>query len=236
MRGGAGPALSPGAMDAQAHLATADRRAVPHVVPVCFAIRERTLYITIDEKPKRRPGTALKRLRNIAENPAVAVVVDRYDEDWTRLGWVMLRGHADILNEGTEHRAAQTLPTAGAFLCVPCYRSISSGSIGARSNGAERNSRRRIRTQARRHRGSSRTPDNRRRSPSSRTSDNHNHSHTLDNQRRSPSSRTSDNRNRSHTPDNHSRRPTTRSRHQLRLRQCRHRSSNPNTSPPQVSG
>jgi PPOX class probable F420-dependent enzyme len=90
-----------------AHLATADRRAVPHVVPVCFAISEHTLYVTIDEKPKRRPGTALKRLLNIAENPAVAVVVDRYDEDWTRLGWVMLRGHAEILNEGTEHRDAQ---------------------------------------------------------------------------------------------------------------------------------
>jgi PPOX class probable F420-dependent enzyme len=92
-----------------AHLATADRRAVPHVVPVCFAIRERTLYITIDEKPKRRPGTALKRLRNIAENPAVAVVVDRYDEDWARLGWVMLRGHAEILHEGPEHQDAQAL-------------------------------------------------------------------------------------------------------------------------------
>ena len=90
-----------------AHLATADRRAVPHVVPVCFAISEHTLYVTIDEKPKRRPGTALKRLLNIAENPAVAIIVDRYDEDWTRLGWVMLCGHAEILNEGTEHRDAQ---------------------------------------------------------------------------------------------------------------------------------
>src|SRR6266545_2251523 len=74
-----------------AHLATADRGAVPHVVPVCFAVAGGTLYITIDEKPKRS-ATALKRLRNIAENPAVAVVVDRYDEDWARLGWVMLRG------------------------------------------------------------------------------------------------------------------------------------------------
>jgi PPOX class probable F420-dependent enzyme len=92
-----------------AHLATADRRAVPHVVPVCFAILERTLYITIDEKPKRRPEVALKRLRNIAENAAVAVIVDRYDEDWSRLGWVMLRGHAEILREGTEHRNAQAL-------------------------------------------------------------------------------------------------------------------------------
>src|SRR5712692_9179850 len=91
------------------HLATADRSAVPHVVPVCFAIADDSLYITIDEKPKRQPGAALKRLRNIAENPAVAVVVDRYDEDWARLGWVMLRGHAEILSEGTEHRDAQGL-------------------------------------------------------------------------------------------------------------------------------
>jgi PPOX class probable F420-dependent enzyme len=92
-----------------AHLATADRNAVPHVVPVCFAILDMTLYVTIDEKPKRRSGTALKRLRNIAHNPAVAVVADRYDEDWARLGWVMLHGHAEILTEGTEHQAAQAL-------------------------------------------------------------------------------------------------------------------------------
>jgi PPOX class probable F420-dependent enzyme len=91
-----------------AHLATADRRAVPHVVPVCFAIREHTLYITIDEKPKRS-AAALKRLRNIAENPAVAVVADHYDEDWTRLGWIMLHGRAEILTEGTEHGDAQAL-------------------------------------------------------------------------------------------------------------------------------
>jgi PPOX class probable F420-dependent enzyme len=92
-----------------AHLATADGRAVPHVVPVCFAIFEHTLYITIDDKPKRVSGIALKRLRNISENPVVAVVADRYDEDWARLGWVMLRGRAEILSEGTEHRDAQTL-------------------------------------------------------------------------------------------------------------------------------
>jgi PPOX class probable F420-dependent enzyme len=92
-----------------AHLATADRRAVPHVVPVCFVISEGTLYTTIDEKPKRHPGAALKRLRNIAQNPAVAVVIDRYDEDWTLLGWVMLRGQAKVLIDGTEHHDAQAL-------------------------------------------------------------------------------------------------------------------------------
>jgi len=92
-----------------AHLATADRRAAPHVVPVCFAISGGTLYITIDDKPKRRGDTRLKRLRNISENPAVAVVVDRYDEDWARLGWVMLRGRAEILEGGAEHDDAQAL-------------------------------------------------------------------------------------------------------------------------------
>jgi PPOX class probable F420-dependent enzyme len=90
------------------HLATADRGAAPHVVPVCFALADAALYITIDEKPKQA-GAPLKRLRNIAENPAVAVVVDRYDDDWTRLGWVMLRGQAEILTEGTEHARAQAL-------------------------------------------------------------------------------------------------------------------------------
>jgi PPOX class probable F420-dependent enzyme len=92
-----------------AHLATADRRAVPHVVPVCFAISEGTLYITMDEKPKRHPSIALKRLRNIRENPAVGVIVDRYEEDWALLGWVMLHGHAEILTDGMEHRDAQAL-------------------------------------------------------------------------------------------------------------------------------
>jgi PPOX class probable F420-dependent enzyme len=91
------------------YLATADDRANPHVVPVCFTISHHTLYITIDEKPKRVAGTSLKRIRNIERNPAVAIVVDRYDEDWTLLGWVMLRGRAEILSGGTEHDHAQAL-------------------------------------------------------------------------------------------------------------------------------
>lgn len=89
-----------------ARLATADAKGAPHLVPVCFAVEAETLYITIDEKPKRldRP---IKRLANIAANPAVAVVVDRYDDDWSQLGWVMLRGQAEILVEGHEHARAQ---------------------------------------------------------------------------------------------------------------------------------
>jgi PPOX class probable F420-dependent enzyme len=93
------------------HLATAEAGGMPHVVPVCFALDGASLYIAIDEKPKRldRP---LKRLRNILANPAAAFVVDRYDEDWSRLGWVMLRGRAEILEGGEEHDRAQTLVVA----------------------------------------------------------------------------------------------------------------------------
>jgi len=90
------------------HLATADARATPHLVPVCFAVSDGVLYITIDQKPKGDPRT-LKRLKNIIENPVAAFVADRYDEDWTRLGWVMLRGPAAILAEGAEHDGAQAL-------------------------------------------------------------------------------------------------------------------------------
>jgi PPOX class probable F420-dependent enzyme len=90
------------------HLATADARAAPHLVPVCFVVIEGALYITIDQKPKDDPR-ALKRLRNIIENPVAAFVADRWDEDWTRLGWVMLRGRAEILGDGAEHDRAQAL-------------------------------------------------------------------------------------------------------------------------------
>ena len=90
------------------HLATADAACAPHLVPVCFGLGGETLYITIDEKPKSR-GRPMKRIRNILENPKVAFIVDRYDEDWARLGWVMLRGSAEILETGAEHDSAQAL-------------------------------------------------------------------------------------------------------------------------------
>jgi PPOX class probable F420-dependent enzyme len=102
-----------------AHLATADAAGVPHLVPVCFAVEDASLYITVDEKPKRT-DIPLKRLRNIQENPQVAVTVDRWDEDWTHLAWVMLRGTAEILTGGTEHDRAQDLLRAR----YPQYRTM----------------------------------------------------------------------------------------------------------------
>jgi PPOX class probable F420-dependent enzyme len=102
------------------HLATADRKGMPHVIPVCYVLAEGTLYITIDEKPKRR-DVPLKRVRNILENPQAAFVVDHYDEDWRRLGWVMLRGPTQILESGPEHDQAQELLRAR----YPQYRAMS---------------------------------------------------------------------------------------------------------------
>ena len=90
------------------HLATADGGGAPFLTPVCFGLSGDTLYVTIDEKPKRR-DVPLKRVRNILENPNVAFLADRYDEDWARLGWVMLRGRADILDAGEEYDRAQAL-------------------------------------------------------------------------------------------------------------------------------
>ncbi len=98
-----------------AHLATAGPGAEPHVVPVCFAVAIRSdmeedrCYIAIDEKPKRSAPGRLKRLRNIAANPAVALVADRYDDDWSRLGYVLLHGRARVLEGGPEHAEALRL-------------------------------------------------------------------------------------------------------------------------------
>jgi len=78
-----------------AHLATADAGALPHVVPVCFAYTEGAIWIAIDEKPKTT--ARLKRVRNIEENPQVSLIFDRYDEDWTRLGYVLVHGTAELV-------------------------------------------------------------------------------------------------------------------------------------------
>ena len=96
-------------LDAQrvARLATADAAGRPHVVPICYAVAGDTVYFTVDEKPKRKPGARLKRLANLRENPFAALVVDRYDEDWSRLGWVMVQGRAEVLESGPEHDLAQ---------------------------------------------------------------------------------------------------------------------------------
>src|SRR5262249_18778404 len=61
-------------------------------------------FSPIDEKPKRTSPRKLKRLRNIAANPSVSLIIDRYDENWQRLAYVLFRGTAKILLRGVHHR------------------------------------------------------------------------------------------------------------------------------------
>jgi PPOX class probable F420-dependent enzyme len=78
-----------------ARLATVDEHGRPHVVPICFALDGDTLYTAVDEKPKRT--RRLRRLANIEANAAVEVLIDHYEEDWSRLWWVRLRGRARVV-------------------------------------------------------------------------------------------------------------------------------------------
>jgi PPOX class probable F420-dependent enzyme len=91
-------------------LATAGTGGQPHVVPVCFALDGETIYFAVDAKPKQT--TDLKRLRNIAANPAVSLLVDHYEDDWTRLWWVRVDGRARALTEGAESERAIELLAA----------------------------------------------------------------------------------------------------------------------------
>jgi PPOX class probable F420-dependent enzyme len=76
-------------------LATADADGRPNVVPVCFALAGDRLVTPVDEKPKRT--TDLRRVRDVEENPFVALVVDEYAEDWSTLWWVQVRGRAAVV-------------------------------------------------------------------------------------------------------------------------------------------
>lgn len=92
-----------------ARLATADANGAPHVIPVCFAVSPGggRIYIALDEKPKTVDVRKLKRVRNILENPQVALTADRYSEDWQHLAFAMIRGDAELLEPRTdEHPAA----------------------------------------------------------------------------------------------------------------------------------
>jgi PPOX class probable F420-dependent enzyme len=94
-----------------AHLATVDEQGRPHLVPIAFALRDDIVWSAVDAKPKRT--RALRRLANIAANPAVCVLVDHYEEDWTRLWWVRADGRARIL-EATDPDAAAGLDALAA--------------------------------------------------------------------------------------------------------------------------
>ena len=91
------------------HLATADENGRPHVMPICYVFDGNDFYSPIDEKPKRSAPLGLKRIKNIQANSHVAVVVDRYDENWKRLAYVLIFGRAKVLLRGPRHRRAVRL-------------------------------------------------------------------------------------------------------------------------------
>ena len=108
-----------------ARLATVTPAGAPHVVPICFAVEGDTIYTAVDAKPKRT--TRLQRLRNIDANPAVSVLADHYDEDWTRVWWARADGSARVL--GDDARAIALLAArydqfepAGAVIAVDVER------------------------------------------------------------------------------------------------------------------
>jgi PPOX class probable F420-dependent enzyme len=115
-----------------AHLATADERGRPHLVPMVFVLREETIYSAVDAKPKRT--RALRRLANVAANPQVAVLVDHYAEDWESLWWVRADGGGRVLDatdaEGREaialltarHTQYRQRPPAGPVLAIDVER------------------------------------------------------------------------------------------------------------------
>ena len=77
-----------------ARLGTVGADGLPHLVPVTFAVEGDAVFFAVDAKPKR--AQRLRRLRNIAENPHVSLLVDEYDEDWSRLWWVRADGVARV--------------------------------------------------------------------------------------------------------------------------------------------
>jgi PPOX class probable F420-dependent enzyme len=90
------------------YLATAGMDHQPHVVPVTFAVLDDRIVTAVDQKPKST--STLRRLRNVAANPLVAVLCDHYDEDWHRLWWVRADGTAATADDpATRHDALRVL-------------------------------------------------------------------------------------------------------------------------------
>jgi len=79
------------------HLATADAKGRPQVVPVCFVFDGQAIYSVLDAKPKATPLRQLRRVKNILANPQVSLVVDHYEENWDKLQYILVSGDAELL-------------------------------------------------------------------------------------------------------------------------------------------
>lgn len=90
-----------------AHLASTNKCNVPHVVPICFVLKEGIIYSALDSKPKQVKPRHLRRVRNISVNPTVSLVFDRYSEDWSQLGYVLVTGQGSLICQGDERSKAE---------------------------------------------------------------------------------------------------------------------------------
>jgi PPOX class probable F420-dependent enzyme len=90
-----------------ARLATTDPDGRPHLVPIVFALAGDTVYSAVDRKTKR--SRTLRRIENARVRPDVTILVDHYDDDWSRLWWIRLRGRARVLDTGDERERALEL-------------------------------------------------------------------------------------------------------------------------------
>ncbi|MDQ4066631.1 MAG: pyridoxamine 5'-phosphate oxidase family protein, partial [Thermoproteota archaeon] len=79
-----------------ARLATVDSEFKPHIVPVVFVFDGNNFFIPVDEKRKAAKPGKLRRIRNIQDNPNVALLIDEYSEDWTKLAFIMIEGKASV--------------------------------------------------------------------------------------------------------------------------------------------
>jgi PPOX class probable F420-dependent enzyme len=132
-----------------AHLATADAEGNPYVVPVCFAFDGTRFFLPLDEKPKNVGDQALRRVRNIEARPQVALLMDRYAEDWSRLGYVLVRGRATLMHPSDPARAPALLLLREryqqyrtmaleerAMIAILPYRVVSWGSLDDDGSGS----------------------------------------------------------------------------------------------------
>ena len=92
-----------------ARLATVDSRGRPHIVPVCFAYDGKALYSAVDRKPKRVTPERLVRLQNIRATSRVALLIDEYDEDWTQLWYILIRGRAKLIPNSAHQERARAI-------------------------------------------------------------------------------------------------------------------------------
>jgi PPOX class probable F420-dependent enzyme len=94
-----------------ARLATLDAQGGPHMVPICFAYDGKVFYTAVDRKPKRVAPERLVRLRHIQAEPQVALLIDQYEEDWTQLWYILVRGKAKLIpNSLPRERARDSAP------------------------------------------------------------------------------------------------------------------------------